>query len=88
MKLMGVDWPGQMQIYRSYGIDTALHYPCSNNSSDYNQRLFVACKHVFNMVNNKNLRVFVHCSSGLIRAPTVVLAYLCMFKRVRNWQNV
>lgn len=40
------------------------------------------------MINNKKLKVFVHCSSGISRAPTVVLAYLCLFKRVPEWSNI
>lgn len=40
------------------------------------------------MVNKNNLKVFIHCSSGLVRSPTVVLAYLSIFKRVKSWKNI
>jgi protein-tyrosine phosphatase len=40
------------------------------------------------MRNNKNLKVFVNCKTGISRAPTVVLAYLALYKRVNDWQNI
>jgi protein-tyrosine phosphatase len=40
------------------------------------------------MRNNKNLKVFVNCKSGISRAPTVVLTYLALYKRVNDWQNI
>lgn len=40
------------------------------------------------LVNKKNLKVFVHCTSGISRSATVILAYLCLFKRVQGWEQV
>ena len=39
------------------------------------------------MINNLGLTVYIHCTSGISRAPTVVMVYLCLFKRVKQWQN-
>ena len=36
----------------------------------------------------KNMNVFVHCSTGISRAPTAILAYLCLFKKVSCWYNL
>jgi protein-tyrosine phosphatase len=33
-------------------------------------------------------RVFVCCSSGITRSPTVVLAYLVLFKKVSTWRDL
>ena len=33
-------------------------------------------------------KVFVYCSSGVSRAPTVALAYLCLFKKLQFWDSV
>ena len=32
------------------------------------------------MINNHGLKVYVHCTAGMGRAPAVVLVYLCIFK--------
>lgn len=39
------------------------------------------------MVNLLGLNVYVHCTSGLTRAPAVILAYLCLFKKIKCWQT-
>jgi protein-tyrosine phosphatase len=88
MQTMGIDWPSQLQLYRSAGIDTVVHFPCSNVDPKYEDKVFTACKHLHDLISSKQRRVFIHCSSGLVRSPTVVLAYMCIFKRVKNWRNV
>ena len=40
------------------------------------------------MINNKNLRVFVYDQSGVSRSPSVVMAYLTLFKKVQCWNYV
>jgi predicted protein tyrosine phosphatase len=39
------------------------------------------------MINKERLVVYLHCTSGISRAPAVALVYLCLFKRVKQWQN-
>ena len=40
------------------------------------------------MINNKNLKVFVYCSSGITRTPTVIMAYLCIYKKIQCWNKI
>jgi len=40
------------------------------------------------MINNKGLKVYVHCTAGMGRAPATVLAYLCLYKQVECWADV
>jgi hypothetical protein len=40
------------------------------------------------MVNNKGLKVFVHCASGHTRAMTVVILYLAFYKKHRDWNDL
>jgi len=77
-----------MQDYRNFGIDTAMHYPVANDDDQYKKRVFSAAQYVNDLLNNKDKKVFIHCTSGEVRAPSVVLVYLCMYKRVRHWNNV
>jgi protein-tyrosine phosphatase len=32
------------------------------------------------MINRDGLKVYVHCTAGMGRAPAVVLVYLCLYK--------
>ncbi len=32
------------------------------------------------MINKDGLKVYVHCTAGMGRAPAVVLVYLCLYK--------
>ena len=32
------------------------------------------------MLNDKGLKVYVHCTAGMGRAPAIVLVYLCLYK--------
>jgi hypothetical protein len=48
----------------------------------------MAAQYLHGLIDKQNKKVFIHCSSGLIRTPTIVLTYLCIFKRVKSWQNV
>jgi protein-tyrosine phosphatase len=35
------------------------------------------------IVSNHNQKVFVHCTSGISRAPTIGALYLCIFERMK-----
>ena len=39
------------------------------------------------MICKKSLKVYVHCTAGMGRAPASVLAYLCLFKKVDCWRD-
>jgi len=82
---MGIDWHTQMNDYRQYSIDTAMHYPVANDDDQYKIRVFAAAQYLNDLINNKDKKVFIHCTSGIVRCTTVVLAYLCLYKRVENW---
>ena len=39
------------------------------------------------MLNNQGLNVYVHCTSGISRSPAAVVAYMCLFKRIKCWEG-
>ena len=39
------------------------------------------------MVNNKGLKVYVHCTAGMGRAPASVVCYFILFKRISCWRD-
>ena len=65
-----------------------MHYPVNNKDADYKEKVFMAAQYLHGLIDKQSKKVFIHCSSGLIRTPTVVLTYLCIFKRVKTWKNI
>lgn len=52
---------------------------------DYCYELFSAAKEI-NRVCSSSSMVYVHCGSGVSRAPTLSLVFLCIFKKIENWK--
>lgn len=66
-----------------------MHFPIDDfNQQEKAVKYFSAAQYLNDLVNNKNLKVYVHDSSGISRSPTVILTYLTIFKRVDCWQNI
>ena len=40
------------------------------------------------LCKNSKSKVYLHCASGVSRAPTLALVYMCLFKKIDQWQNV
>lgn len=55
---------------------------------DLISNLFTAAQHLYSMVNSLKLNVYVHCCSGLTRAPAVVMAYLSLYKQHKCWNSI
>ncbi len=43
-------------------------------------KLYEGAKILDRMINSEELKVYVHCTAGMGRAPACVLVYLCLFK--------
>ena len=39
------------------------------------------------MINDRKQRVYVHSTSSITRAPTIVILYLCLFVLTDDWEN-
>ncbi len=76
-----------LDLYAQRGI-TPNHFPIHDfNEGDLMSKLFDAAREINDMINNKGLNLYVHCTAGMGRAPASVLVYLCLYKKVRCWQN-
>lgn len=40
------------------------------------------------MINTNKLRVFLNCTNGVSRAPTLAVLYLTLFVRHEKWDNL
>ena len=69
-----------LRYYRDQLI-TAVHFPIHDfNEEDLKSKLFDGASLLNKMINEQGLKVYVHCTAGMGRAPAVVLVYLCLFK--------
>ena len=40
------------------------------------------------MINEKKMKLFVCSLTGTSKAPTVVMTYLCLFKKIKGFKNL
>ena len=89
MTQRGVFWPQLVEKYKEVGIDNVFSYPIPDKDEDeYIEELFNAAQHLNDMINEQGLTVYVHDNSSLTRAPTLVICYLCLFVRIRTYENL
>lgn len=59
-----------------------------NDEGEYAFDLFRICQKINQIVEvEKKGPLLVHCTSGVTRSPTVALTYLCIFKKIEDWDN-
>lgn len=83
----GINWQKLQACYKMQSIKTARVPVNDMKEKELQSNLFIAAQHLHNMLNVEGQNVHVHCSSGLTRAPEVVVVYLCLFKKHKCWQS-
>lgn len=77
---LGVDWPSLRAHYFSMGLEVRRVPIRDFDDADLRNKLHEAAS-VLNELINAGLTVYVHCSGGVNRSPSVVIAYLFWFLR-------
>lgn len=68
-----------VEYYASKNI-TPVHFPIHDfNEGDLTSKLYEGAQILNEMINDKGLQVYVHCTAGMGRAPACVLVYLCLY---------
>lgn len=57
-------------------------------SNEYVEGLFSAAHFLNREINEKKKYVFLNCTTGISRGPTLLMCYLALFKRNQGWKNV
>lgn len=76
------------ELYAKYNIYCVENYPIQefNRTKDLCEKLLWAAKimnHMLTVLNHD--KIYVHCTAGITRAPSVLLTYLCLFCKVDSW---
>lgn len=78
----GINTDKIMQFYRNKGINVVINFGVTDENVDtYAEQLFEAAKHLFDLVDIKGHRVYLHDTTGVSRAPTLYLCYLALFMK-------
>jgi protein tyrosine phosphatase (PTP) superfamily phosphohydrolase (DUF442 family) len=76
----------QIQVNCNRNQVKYIRIPIKDQLEDgYCFELFSAAKELNRLVIPGS-HVYLHCSSGVTRSPTLALVFLCMFKRVESWK--
>lgn len=76
--------------HRIHGIHFSKHHAIDDKdlvSKNALDNLVTASQYLDDMINEKDLQVFIHSSSGHTRAATIVIIYLCLFKMHKDWKS-
>ncbi|MCS6883853.1 MAG: dual specificity protein phosphatase family protein [Acidobacteriota bacterium] len=75
MRLYSIDWQQMLNYYAEAGIEVVRHPIRDFDPEDLRNNLRGAALALSELLN-KGHRVYVHCTAGINRSPTVVIAYL------------
>jgi len=85
IKHRGINWDKMLDYYKERGI-TCIHFPIHDfNETDLTSKLEDGARVLKEMIQDQGLKVYVHCTAGMGRAPAVVLTYLCLHE---DWDSV
>lgn len=71
----------QITSYQTFAVSDAIE-------DEYITNLFEAAKVLDQLLNDDEQEVFLHCTTGISRSPTLVIVYLALFLRHKNWDNL
>jgi len=61
---------------------------CDWSEEKYLEDLFDAVQHLNQLLCEDEHTVYINCGSAISRGPTLVLAYLCLFAKIRTYSNL
>jgi protein-tyrosine phosphatase len=83
-----LEWP---EFYKSFERPNFryLRIPLDDSFNQIDQEIMASslksiCPTIYDIINNKNINVFVHCYAGAQRSATVVLCYLIYKDYIEN----
>lgn len=83
----GVNWTKLKDLYQLKQMKVLRYQVNDMKEKELVSNLFTAAQHLHKLLDAEKQRTFVHCSSGITRAPEVVIVYLCLYKRHRCWDD-
>ena len=74
--------------YRNRGINTFHHIPIDDSTEEsFQQGVMETAQRLNHLINEKKMKVYLHCTSSVTRAPTAAIVYLCLYVRTYNYKK-
>lgn len=89
MSQRGVNWSWITQQYQNGGIQFSINEPVSDVEEDqYCNDLFRAAMTLHDLRDIKQKNVYLNCTAGVSRGPTLMIVYLALFIKHKDWESV
>ena len=71
------------------GIREVHHVPCDDSRmSTYVPNLYQAAQKLYQLQDQQKHKVYVHCTTGVSRSVTLVIVYLALYMKHKDWADV
>lgn len=74
------------QFHKAQGILLVNHPLSDAHPEAYLDGLYQGCLILQDLLEEQDHCVYVHCTTGISRAPTLIASYLCLFIKHPDWQ--
>ena len=86
--MRAIDTNNMKAMYSRSGISSYKTSQVSDAQlNEYVNNLFEAAKVLNEMLMEADNQVFLHCTTGISRSPTLVIVYLALFLRHKYWDS-
>lgn len=89
MRQRGINWPQVQTWYRNKGISLVVNEPvCDDYEASYANDLFRAALVLHDLRDVKGHKVYLNCTAGVSRGPTLMVVYLALFIKHKKWEDI
>ena len=82
-------WSEQVLNFQAQEIHMSKNIEINEmDTANYLLNWLKAAHYIENVVRVKRKKVFVYCTSGVSRAPSVIMTYLAYFKQVERYDDL
>jgi len=75
------------QAYRSKGINTFFHIPVDDETEEaFSKGIMEAANRLNYCINEKGMKVYIHCTSSCTRSVSAVILYMCLYVRTVTYK--
>jgi hypothetical protein len=74
--------------YKKNGINNHYHFPIADIDEEiYIENLYQGALLIHDLVDTQGLKLYLHCTTGVSRGPTLLLVYFALFCKHPNYSN-
>ena len=75
-------------FYRAKNIHSVNYLPIDDSTTQSLEKGLLDAAVLLNtLINDKKIKIYIHCTSSLTRAPSAIITYLCLYLKHIDWPN-